>query len=186
MIELSPGAPCPPELDQETYLASLLKQLTDDLVGSDLRWPKGNLRLSFRHHPLVNDLPKWFWHIISEGPQQTPEENRKVDTTRCQRLHWIRAIVEEFCSAYPSLEKVHWWISSRSIPRTNRYLISLPDYSYVVVFDQKPSYVLLVTAYPVTQKHRRKKLEKECREYWQKQRPPEKRTASDTPSTHGR
>lgn len=186
MLDLSLGVPCPPNLDTETYLASLYKQLTDDFVSSDLRWPNGNLRLSFRRNPLVNNLPKWFWHIVSEGPQGIPEENRQVDFARCQRVHWIRPMFEEFCSTFPSNSTLRWWISSRSTPRTNRYLISLPDYSYVIIFDQKPSYALLVTAYPVEQKHRRKKLEKEYSEYWQKQGPPEQRTAPDTPSTHGR
>jgi hypothetical protein len=61
-------------------------------------------------------------------------------------------------------ERVVWWETTRK--RERRIVVALPDFSYVVVLANRKGYVLPWTAYPVEREHRRKKLRRECEEFW--------------------
>ena len=95
-----------------------------------------------------------FWHLISEGPQ---EDEKVPDLRRCERILWPRAMIE----AADSARIVRWRTRARGRPRV---VLALPDFSYIVVLSEHPSYYVLWTAYPVERNHRRRKLQAEYKQ----------------------
>jgi hypothetical protein len=92
-----------------------------------------------------------FWHVISEG---LAEEERLPDLRRCERIAWPRVLIQRISTA-----DVLSWRSSRQ--KGERIVVSLPDFSYVVILDERKSHLILWTAYPVDHAHWRSKLRKE-------------------------
>jgi len=108
-------------------------------------------RCAFKRHPMIDGKEATFWHLISEGKE---ESDRLPDLRRCERIRWPRKMIER------SPANVRVWRSER--PGDQRIVIALDDFSYVVVMADRGEYVILWTAYCVEQQHRREKLRKEC------------------------
>lgn len=107
-------------------------------------------RVSVRAEPRDEGKEAGFWHAISEGED---EEARIPDLRRCERIEWVRALIEADSSL------VCEWQTVRGSDR--RIVRALPDFSYVVVLADRKKYVLFITAYCVEREHRRRKLESE-------------------------
>ncbi|MDP9832671.1 hypothetical protein [Trueperella abortisuis] len=90
---------------------------------------------------------------------------------RCIRLKWVRILVEIFNTEFPDEIDIRWWLDNKRTSRP-RYVLTRPEFDYIVVIEQRLDYALLVTAYFAEHEHRRQKLKKEHDEYWQKQEPP--------------
>lgn len=90
--------------------------------------------------------------------------------SRCRRIEWPRKMLDEFAAAYPAsqTQKIRWWKTRRGAK--TRYVIALADFSYVVVVEDKPDYVMLWTAYPVEYSSKKKKLLREFEAYWDNSR----------------
>lgn len=94
------------------------------------------------------DREDGFYHITSStGPW-----GRKEDVPRCERIRYPRALIE----AVPS-PRVHAW---RDPYRKNRLHITLPDFSYLVVLEEKRASWMLITAYPIYATHQQRGLRK--------------------------
>ena len=109
-------------------------------------------RMGMKRQPLIEGMPATFWHLISEG---TGETERIPDLRRCERIAWPLAILK-------SVEldgRVLVW-DEEDPRRGPKVLLALPDFSYLVVVDDRGDFVLLWTAYPVEREHQRKKLAK--------------------------
>jgi hypothetical protein len=104
-----------------------------------------------KRHPITHGKEAGFWHLISEGPT---EEGRLPDLRRCERLVWVRAMIE---AAPPNVRR---WQNKRGTAK--RALISLPDFSYVAVLDIRVNHFVVWTGYPIEQAHRREKFRREC------------------------
>lgn len=124
-------------------------------------------RISLRRHPEFQGKSFTFWHLVTEGKV---EENRAPDVERCRRIGWPRPILERATDR----QELRVWTNKRG--NDQRVLIALPDFSYVVVLQERQDkeeqrrYFLLLTAYPVEQEHRREKLRIE-QEAWAKAHP---------------
>jgi hypothetical protein len=99
-----------------------------------------------------------FWHFISEGET---EENRIPDFRRCERIGWVRAILDRLTTAPKELML---WKQMRH-GKTN-YAIALPDFSYIIFLGERggaggKTYFLPLTAYPVEKEWKRKRYEEE-------------------------
>ncbi len=92
-----------------------------------------------------------FWHCIQEGPV---EEKRTPDLRRCERIRWIRAIIE-----HAHDPEVKTWQNERK--GKTRQLLWLEESEFLVVLEQRPHAWVLYTAYPVTEEHRKRKLRRE-------------------------
>lgn len=136
--------------DWHTYLAALLARFEADF-GADRPSFRGK-RMAIKRHPLVDGMPATFWHFISEG---SGEANRVPDLRRCERIGWPMAILD----AADRERGVHVW-EERDPKRGAKILLALPDFSYLVVVDDRGDYVLPWTAYPVEREHSRRKLAK--------------------------
>lgn len=108
-------------------------------------------RVSVKRHPEIQGRSATFWHLISEG---STESERTPDLRRCERIRWPRPITDAIDGG-----RLRCWKTTRK--GEQRYVLALPDFSYVVVIADRRSYVLPWTAYCVEQEHRRMKLAKE-------------------------
>lgn len=100
-----------------------------------------------------------FWHLTSE----TKGSDRVLEPRRCERLAWIRCILQR-CQNPPTSDVV-WWKNRRPTKRgfQTRLLVAPADFSYVVVLTESGRRYVLLTAYQVTNDA---KIRAEHCEYW--------------------
>lgn len=158
-------------LKDDNFVEILYQQFLDDLVLRRLPWKNDGLQVSLRRHPEIDGRHAIFWRIVSGGTGS--EQSRSLEPGRCARLHWIRIIVEIFNSEFPEEKEIRWWIDKKRTSKP-RYVITRPEFDYIVVIEQRVGYALLVTAYYAEQEHRRKKLKREHDNFWTQQKPPTK------------
>ena len=116
-------------------------------------------KIALKRHPLSQNKEATFWHLISEGKS---EEERNIDLRRCERIRWPKVIIE---NSGDSSVKV--W---KNIRRSEvRICLWLEKQEYLVILAERKGYILPWTAYMVTKPHRKKKLQKEFEDYWEKQ-----------------
>lgn len=92
-----------------------------------------------------------FWHCVQEGPI---EQKRTPDLRRCERIAWIRSIIEH---ANDPIIKI-WY---KKVRNKTRYLLWFEEAEYLVILEKRRSAWILWTAYCVTQPHRKRRLQKE-------------------------
>ncbi len=159
------------------YLEVLYDFYKEDFINSKPVF-RGK-RLWVKKHPLLNGKEVTFWHIIQEGEN---EDERIPDLRRCVRIRWSKPIVE-----HSEGSEIRVWDNERHTKKgvQRNICIWFEQVEYLVVLRKRTGYILFWTGYPVTEKHRKWKLEKEYQRYKNKQAPPVKDDAV-TPSTHGR
>jgi len=156
-----------PTLDE--YIDELYQLFLSDLVYHPLPWKNEGMRVSLRKRPMIDGRHAIFWHIISGGSGS--ENSRRIEMQRCIRLRWVRILVETFNTEFPDEIEIRWWVDNKRASQP-RYVLTRPEFDYIVVIEQRRDYALLVTAYYAEYEHRRRKLKKEHDGFWQKQEPP--------------
>ena len=78
-------------------------------------------------HPFSKGKERGFWHLVQEGPV---EEERTPDLRRCERIGWIRTIVEH--AGEPAVKT---WESRRKNKR--RTLLWLEESEFLVVLENR-------------------------------------------------
>ncbi len=114
--------------------------------------------LHFRGWPvnccrLPETAGRWasFWHLVQEG---RVEDDRTPDLRRCERIRWVRWIIES-AGTHPEIDE---WQNSRG-SETNSLLWYRKE--YLVVLARRRDYWLLKTAYCTEQRGRIAKLQRE-------------------------
>lgn len=158
----------PNQSTHEEYIEGLYQIFLFDLVSHPLRWKNDGMTVSMRRHPEIEGRHAVFWHIISGGTGD--DASRQVESHRCVRLRWVRILIEIFNLEFPEESQIRWWVDKKRTSKP-RYVITRPEFDYIVVVEQRNDYALLVTAYYVEHKHRRGKLKREHDDFWQKQEP---------------
>jgi hypothetical protein len=152
-----------PELLQFTGDWSAYVEQVYDAFRSDLLRSRATFRgrrVSVRADPRDQGKEAGFWHATSTGKD---EMERTPDLRRCERVRWIRPIIE--CA---DAEAIRRWETKRGSDR--RVLLALPDFSYVVILADRKTYVLFITAFCVGRQHRRDKLKKEWESWTEAQK----------------
>lgn len=119
-------------------------------------------RLGLKRHPEDDGKCATFWHFVTEGEV---ESARSVVRERIERIAWPKSMLFEAASATP---RVLVWSNERrrsTHTKSVRWVIALPDFSYVVIVDERDDFALPWTAYCVSQPHRRAKLAEEYRRW---------------------
>ena len=111
----------------------------------------GSDPIALKRHPVIQGKEATFWHLISEGEL---ESARLPDLRRCERIRWPRPVIEH---ASESVVKV--WENERGSEK--RVCLWLESAEYLVVLTRRKGYVLIWTAFPVTEAHRKRKLQRE-------------------------
>lgn len=146
--------------DWNAYESAVYAGFVADFVRTRPRWP--GKRVGLKRHPLIQGKEATFWHFISEG--QT-EADRLPDLRRCERIRWPKPTMEAFIERRPGPDdRIVWWKNVRG--GEDRYLLALPDFSYLVVVADRGEFVLPWTQYCVEHEHQRRKYRKECESYW--------------------
>lgn len=141
--------------DTSAYLDALYERFAEDFVRSKPRF-RGQ-ELALKRHPVSQGREATFWHMVSEGKE---ELNRTIDSERCERIAWARAVIENADDP-----RVLVWENMRGKER--RICLWLEEQEYVVILADRRGYLLPWTAYTVTQPHRKRKFRKEY-EKWQR------------------
>ncbi len=131
----------------DLYCANLYSSFLGDFVYNKPAF--NGLSVNQKRYPESQGKSATFWHIISEGAD---EEERTPDFRRCERIRWPRAVIDNFSD-------VKMWENQRK-NKTN-VCLWIEDEDYLVILRKGNGYYLFWTAYLVTQKHQKRKLEKE-------------------------
>ena len=138
--------------NQDEYIEAIYLIYKEEFINKGIYFRKEKLGL--KRLPLRNGKEATFYHIISEGKD---EEQRDIDLERCARIKWPRAIL---ASDYVGLKI---WENKRKNKRN--ILVWFPEKEYLIIIRKNPNEKLIWTAYPVTENHRKRKLQKEYEEY---------------------
>ena len=79
------------------------------------------------------------------------------DMRRCERIRWPRPVID-----HSGDEAIKIWENVRKGEK--RICLWLEKEEYLVILAERRGYILLWTAYPVTQEHTKRKLRKEFKE----------------------
>lgn len=100
---------------------------------------------------LIEGKERTFWHCIQEG---RIEDKRMPDLRRCERIAWIRAIIEQ--ADDPLIKK---WQTKRW--KNPRQLLWFEEAEFLVVLENRRNKWLLWTAYCTTWDKTKRRLRKE-------------------------
>lgn len=139
--------------DWEAYLDAIYDHFKQDFVDNKPVFQ--GRRLGLKRHPLTYDKEATFWHMIQEGGN---EDDRIPDLRRCERICWIKPIIE----GVGGDEIKVWWNQRNS---EKRICLWYEKENYLVVLADRGNYILPWTAYLVNQPHRQRKLQKEYEAY---------------------
>jgi len=151
MTEWLPPLVCLPDYQNDftKYLGAVYAYFKEDFIDSKVLFEK--TRISLKRHPQFQNKEYVFWHITSEGDVET---ERTPDIRRCERIRWIKPIIEN--ASGPAVKQ---WENNRKGDR--RVCLWLEEEDYLVVLALRKDYVLLWTAYMTNFENTRQKLQKE-------------------------
>lgn len=99
------------------------------------------LPVSCRYFQPIGGMHRSFWHLITENPEESQnDEDRVPDIRRCERIHWLAHIITNCMD-----QKVACWENKRG-SNTNVVLWLQPE-KYIVILSKRRGYYLLTTAY---------------------------------------
>lgn len=140
--------------DWAAYEAALYAVFERDILGRPgLRFE--GAPVNARRIPEYERRWAAYWHLISEG---RVEEDRTPDLRRCERLPWVRWIIES-AATHPLID---CWKQDRG---SDKSVLLWYDEQYLVILAQRSNYYLLKTAFLVDRSHRVAKFRKERDEY---------------------
>ena len=148
---------CPPLLEfadyggsWDAYEKALYAVFKRDILDHDLRYD--GFPISARRIPEYQRRWASYWHLISEG---YIEDDRTPDLRRCERLPWIRWIIENA----PDHPDIDVWIQNRNGKKT---VALWYDEQYIIFLEKRRDYLLLKTAFFEDKTHRVEKFRKEA------------------------
>jgi len=135
------------------YINAVYQCFHKDFVESKPSFQK--VPVFARYHPSYEEKGATFWHLVSEGSQ---ESERIPDLRRCERIRWPRPMIENGNSMEVKIwETIRPWKNQKQ----RRVNFALNNFSYIVVIAETRKGFDLVTAYHLEKAHRREKLRKE-------------------------
>jgi hypothetical protein len=138
--------------DWQAYFDAVYAVFHKDFVDSTPSFRGAPVRV--KRHPIEQGRERGFWHVTSEGWQET---KRVPDLRRCERIGWIRAIIENAEGS-----DVRVWDNRRR--GRHRAVLWVEGAEFLVVLERRSFGWLLWTAYCVTEEHRKRKLLREYEE----------------------
>ncbi|MFH0739882.1 MAG: hypothetical protein V1819_02160 [bacterium] len=113
------------------------------------------LPVGIKKEPKLKSKEATFWHIITYGKI---EDQRLPDLRKCERIGWIKPIIEVFPH-----QDIKAWIDRRG--KDERICLCYGDWDFMVVLRKMKDYILLITAYPVERRQTREQLKSQYEHY---------------------
>ena len=135
--------------DWAAYESELHRIFVEEIARGGLLFQ--DLRVGCRRHPEAHGRWASFWHLVQEG---RVEDDRLPDLRRCERLRWVRWVIENG-AAHPEIDE---WQNTRG---TEANTLLWYREEYLVVLGRREGYWLLRTAYCTEQGGRIRGLRKE-------------------------
>ena len=131
----------------QRYIDAVYAVFNRDFIASQ---PKFNGLWVRCRRDLLDGKEAAFWHCTSEGPNET---NRTPDFRRCERIGWVRAIIDHVDDP-----KVDVWQKHKK--RDQRCYLWF-DEIYLVVLGHRRKHYQLITAFCTDREHARRRLRRE-------------------------
>lgn len=135
--------------DWEAYETQLYAIFLGEIAQGGITF-RGD-RVSCRRLPETEGKWAAFWHLIQQGKV---EEDRLPDLRRCERLRWVKYVIE----SWNVDADIEWWENTRG-SETNILLWYCEE--YLVILARREGYWLLRSAYETDQPHRLRTLRAE-------------------------
>ena len=147
---LSPINPCKELKDYKEYEANLYK-IFRKMFFDDKVFFKG-LQVKVETNPKYLEYEHAFIHLTckTESPNPKDVNDREPDFRRCERLHWIKSIIEK----YPCLENC---VNCEGLLLYEEYVngnenrirtkIFFPKEQYIIILEKRKNYYELITAF---------------------------------------
>ncbi len=163
------------EGDWQRFIDAVYAVFNRDFIASQPRFRGKWVRC--RRDPIYDGKEAGFWHCTSESSESIDETRRTPDLRRCERIGWVRAVIEHSDDA-----GIDVWV--RDDGRKGRAVHIWFNEEFLVVLGerQKGRRYQLVTAYCTDREHTIRKKRRE-REAYKRLTPPD--GGVGTPSTHG-
>lgn len=140
--------------DWKRYEDALYEVFLRELAQGQLNFR--GVRVGCRRIPETNQRWASFWHLVQEG---AVEEDRLPDIRRCERISWIRYVIEN-AARDPSIEI---WEQIRG---SERNVCLWLNEQYIVILGARSGYFLLRSAFCTDRSHRVATYRRE-RDTWQ-------------------
>lgn len=114
------------------------------------------MTVAFKRHPEEDNKVYTFGHCTSSDEKIIAD--RVPDLRRCERIRWIRPIIE---NCHDPAIKI--WKNKRK--RETRVLFWLEEMDFVVILTERKGYYILWTTYMTDRPHTREKFRKEYEAY---------------------
>lgn len=146
--------------DWNRYIDHLFSIFYKDFIESQPKFQ--NCWVRCRRDPIYDGKEAGFWHCTSDG---TDEKTRVPDLRRCERIGWVRAVIEHVEDS-----RIDCWSNTRNSEK--RWLLWFNEEFLVVLAERIRKsddfrYMQLITSYCTVEQHRRVKLRKERDAYRQ-------------------
>ena len=133
----------------DAYIEAVYEAFRQDFIQAAPTFR--SMPVYIKRYPIEDGKERGFWHVTSAGRE---ESTRTPDMRRCERIRWVRAII-----GHCNDDSVKVWENTRK-DRT-RTVLWLERCDFLVVLEKRRKNWLLWTAYPVTEEHRKRKLQSE-------------------------
>lgn len=147
--------------DWKSYEEKLYSIFAQDFLLNRPSFKEKNVFI--RKHPRVFNKDQTFFHITSKDFKGDDPNNRIPDLRRCERIHWIRPMIEIERYMQCNNHCLKIWIEE--IRGRKRIHILNEDDRFMVVLEERKNYFLLITAYYIEYRHTLKKKLKKYQEY---------------------
>lgn len=128
--------------DWDDYVEQLYTIFLDEIAKGGLTF-RGD-PVSCRRMPETDKRWAAFWHLVQEG---RIEDDRLPDLRRCERLRWIKYVIENWNTD----SSIQWWENNRD---GNVSVLLWLNEEYLVILAKRNGYWLLKSAYETSKPHR--------------------------------
>lgn len=139
------------------YDSFLYTLFSRDFIKNDLYFRGKVVRI--RKHPKEGDKEQAYFHVTSTNTSNAKDMNdREPDLRRCERIEWIRLLIENHrcadgCCSLPKI-----WSDNNN--GNTRWTILFEEVRFLVILEERPQYYLLITSFYIIGKRQlEKKLE---------------------------
>jgi hypothetical protein len=181
---LPPLNPYDFEQDYKIYEASLYKKYCKDFIDTNPTFESKIVKVRF--HPKVDGYEESFIHFTCKNYENV--KNREPDFKRCERLHWIRKVIENYlckekCSV-SDCDGIKVWEEPYKNYITVHFLFE--EERYFVIIERREYYNLLITAYYLEYDNALEKQLKHYNQFKKAEDASATETSPETPSTTSR